>query len=59
MSDVVVDSDELLRRIMRARDWAAREEERWKERSEVQAAAYGAVRSVLDEVITPGTHDGG
>ncbi|GAA2252940.1 hypothetical protein GCM10010145_20860 [Streptomyces ruber] len=31
MSDVV-DSDELLRRIQRARDWAEREERRWKAR---------------------------
>ncbi|WP_128374476.1 3-deoxy-D-manno-octulosonic acid transferase [Streptomyces cavernae] len=71
MDDVVVDSDELLRRIQRARAWAAREEERWRDRSEkpqsddvgggteahVNAVAYSAVRQVLDEVIEPGSHD--
>lgn len=71
MDDVVVDSDELLRRIQRARAWAAREEERWRNRSEesrnddvdgaseaqVRATAYSAVRQVLDEVIEPGSHD--
>lgn len=71
MDDVVVDSDELLRRIQRARAWAAREEERWRNRSQkpqeddvsaaseagVRAAAYSAVRQVLDEVVEPGSHD--
>ncbi|WP_320781860.1 hypothetical protein [Streptomyces sp. CRN 30] len=72
MSDVV-DSDELLRRIQRARDWAEREERHHKARSgtrppedtdgtapdaEVLSVAYGVVRRVLEEIVRPGTHDG-
>ncbi|GGY99323.1 hypothetical protein [Streptomyces poonensis] len=70
MSDVV-DSDELLRRIQRARDWAEREERHWKARSgtsahedddgargaEVLSFAYEAVRKALEEIVRPGTHD--
>ncbi|GHH52209.1 hypothetical protein FHS35_001096 [Streptomyces umbrinus] len=69
MADVV-DSDELLRRIQRARAWAEREEETWKARSDdlrrgdpggsrdadVRSQAYEAVRKVLDEILTPGVH---
>ncbi len=69
MTDIV-NSDELLRRILRARDWAARQEHAWRERTqdlqqadpddELAAQVYGcafqAVRSVLDEIIEPGTH---
>jgi hypothetical protein len=67
MTDVV-DSDELLRRIQRARACAAREEEAWRARSDelrpadpdgardaaVRTLAYEAVHRVLDEIITPG-----
>lgn len=71
MSDVV-DSDELLRRIQRARNWAEQEERHWKARSgtpardgtdsaapgaEALSFAYEAVRKVLDEIVRPGTHD--
>ena len=70
MSDVV-DSDELLRRIQRARDWAEQEERHWKAQSddleikdpngalsaEIFASAYEAVRKVLDEVVKPGNND--
>ncbi|MCX4903025.1 hypothetical protein [Streptomyces sp. NBC_00878] len=69
MTDVV-DSDELLRRIRRARTWAAREAETWQARSddlrqrdpdgsrdaEMRGHAYEAVRKVLDEILTPGVH---
>ncbi|MEU1017420.1 hypothetical protein ABZ383_19955 [Streptomyces sp. NPDC005900] len=69
MSDVV-DSDELLRRIRRARDWARQEEGRWRARAgdggsqgpggaadaEVRVVAYEAVRKVLDEIVDPGTN---
>lgn len=69
MTDVV-DSDELLRRIRRARDCALREEQTWQTRSErlgatdpqgardatVRRMSYEAVRTVLDEVLTPGKH---
>ncbi|MFD5079868.1 hypothetical protein [Streptomyces sp. NPDC058371] len=68
MSDVV-DSDELLRRIQRARDWAAQEEEHWKAESakpdaeeangpaaDIRASAYEAVRRALDEIIQPGNN---
>ncbi|MEU5580000.1 hypothetical protein ABZ791_16710 [Streptomyces huasconensis] len=69
MSDVV-DSDELLRRIRRARDWAHQEETRYRARSadgetetpdgapdaDVLASVYEAVRKVLDEVVDPGTN---
>lgn len=67
----VVDSDEILRRIQRARAWAKQKEETWKARSDdlrqsdpggsrdadVRAFAYEAVREVLDEILTPGVHD--
>ncbi|MGW7084668.1 hypothetical protein ACWGH2_14350 [Streptomyces sp. NPDC054871] len=70
MTDVV-DADELLRRIQRARDWAQQEEGHWKaesdkpqtddpneaRRAEVFASAYEAVRKVLDEVVEPGSND--
>ncbi|MBC9716006.1 hypothetical protein H9Y04_26035 [Streptomyces sp. TRM66268-LWL] len=69
MTDIV-DSDELLRRILRARDWAARQEHGWRARTadleradpdeefaaQVYGCAFQAVRSVLDEIIEPGTH---
>lgn len=64
MTDVV-DSDELLRRIQRARACAAEEERSWKARSEelgaadpdaaVRALAYEAVTRVLDEIVRPGS----
>lgn len=70
MADVV-DSDELLRRIRRARSWAGREERAWKARSEELGAGdpdgardaelrghtYEAVRRALDEIVAPGVHD--
>ncbi|WP_138894150.1 hypothetical protein [Streptomyces chryseus] len=71
MADVV-DADELLRRIRRARDWAAQEEQHWRGESDraqtseaahqppLEAAilhsAYEAVRKVLDEVVDPGAN---
>jgi len=69
MTDVV-DSDELLRRIQRARACARQEEQAWRTRSfglrasdpegaqdaAVHTAAYEAVLMVLDEILTPGTH---
>ncbi|CAL9343740.1 hypothetical protein SUDANB58_00320 [Streptomyces sp. enrichment culture] len=73
MTDVV-DSDELLRRMQRARACAAREERTWRARHDelrsadpeaareaaVRTVAYEAVVRVLDEVLTPGrrTADG-
>jgi hypothetical protein len=68
MTDVV-DSDELLRRIRRARDCAAEEERSWQARSDemrptdpaaaqdaaVRTLAYEAVTRVLDEVLRPGS----
>ncbi|MFK4104421.1 hypothetical protein ACI2L1_30960 [Streptomyces sp. NPDC019531] len=68
MTDVV-DSDELLRRIRRARDCAEREERSWRARSDelrstdpdgardaaVRTVAYEAVTRVLDEVLRPGS----
>ncbi|NEA98263.1 hypothetical protein [Streptomyces sp. SID13726] len=68
MTDVV-DSDELLRRIRRARDCAAQEEQSWRARSAelrpadpdaaqdavIRTLAYEAVVRVLDEVVRPGT----
>ncbi|GGX89358.1 hypothetical protein GCM10010358_49120 [Streptomyces minutiscleroticus] len=68
-----MDSDEILRRIQRARSWAEREEGVWKERTErpddsdpaasreadMRRYAYEAVRKVLDEIVRPGAHDGG
>ncbi|MEW2574350.1 hypothetical protein [Streptomyces sp. NPDC047070] len=70
MTDVV-DSDELLRRIQRARSWAGREEQAWKARSEelktadpdssrdaeLRGHTYEAVRRTLDEIVSPGGHD--
>ncbi|WP_329140779.1 hypothetical protein [Streptomyces sp. NBC_00670] len=56
MSDVV-DSDELLRRIQRARGWAEEQERVWKGRGEegvVRGVVYEAVGRVLDEILTPG-----
>ncbi|SDJ39779.1 hypothetical protein [Streptomyces indicus] len=69
MTDIV-DSDELLRRILRARDWAARQEQSWREHgkdlqradpddeltAQVYGCAFQAVRNVLDEIIEPGSH---
>ncbi|MBD0844699.1 MULTISPECIES: hypothetical protein [unclassified Streptomyces] len=69
MTDVV-DSDELLRRMQRARTCARREEEAWRARSlglrtsdpegareaTVRWLAYETVLSVLDEILTPGSH---
>jgi hypothetical protein len=70
MTDVV-DSDEILRRILRARSWARREEETWKARSdellpgdpsssrdaELRGHTYEAIRRLLDEIVTPGVHE--
>ncbi|MCD9877806.1 hypothetical protein [Streptomyces guryensis] len=67
MTDVV-DSDELLRRIRRARACAQQEKRQWRERGEglrandpeaareaaVRTLAYEAVLRVLDEILTPG-----
>jgi hypothetical protein len=56
MNDVV-DSDELLRRIQRARGWAEEREREWRDRGEegaVRALAYETVGRVLDEIINPG-----
>ncbi|WP_328869072.1 hypothetical protein OHT76_02640 [Streptomyces sp. NBC_00287] len=69
MTDVV-DSDELLRRIQRARTCARQEEQAWRTRSfglrssdpegaqdaAVRMLAYEAVLRVLDEILTPGSH---
>ncbi|MFE9174260.1 3-deoxy-D-manno-octulosonic acid transferase [Streptomyces kebangsaanensis] len=66
----VVDSDELLRRIQRARACAVEEERRWRDRraslgatdpdaareAAVRVMTYEAVLRVLDEVLTPGIH---
>ncbi|MEZ7002989.1 hypothetical protein [Streptomyces sp. AD55] len=71
MTDVV-DSDELLRRLHRARACAVEQERNWRERREqlratdpeaareagVRTLAYEAVLRVLDEVVTPGRHRG-
>ncbi|MFG2549174.1 hypothetical protein [Streptomyces sp. NPDC048581] len=67
MTDVV-DSDELLRRMQRARTSARQEERTWRARSEtlrstdpeaardaaVRTLAYETVIAVLDEIVTPG-----
>ena len=67
MTDVV-DSDELLRRIQRARACAQQEEDTWRARgaelratdpeaardAAVRTVAYEAVLRVLDEILTPG-----
>ncbi|MET7575128.1 hypothetical protein ABZT04_42715 [Streptomyces sp. NPDC005492] len=56
MSDVV-DSDELLRRIQRARAFAARETRTWSEQGDpVREVAYEVVLRVLDEIVAPGRH---
>lgn len=69
MTDVV-DSDELLRRIQRARACADEETRAWRARGEeleqtdpggareavVRGLAYEAVLRVLDEIVTPGAH---
>ncbi|MFD0313019.1 3-deoxy-D-manno-octulosonic acid transferase [Streptomyces flavalbus] len=69
MTDVV-DSDELLRRLQRARACARDEERSWRERRDtlgstdpgeaqqaaVRVLAYEAVVRVLDEILTPGKH---
>ncbi|WNM32331.1 3-deoxy-D-manno-octulosonic acid transferase [Streptomyces sp. Li-HN-5-11] len=71
MTDVV-DSDELLRRIQRARACAVEEEHRWRGRRDtlgptdpdaareagVRVMTYEAVLRVLDEILTPGRHVG-
>jgi hypothetical protein len=71
MTDVV-DSDELLRRIQRARGWARRERDTWRARGTelggsdpeaardavVRSRAYEAVLRVLDEILTPGERPG-
>ncbi|MFF6996406.1 hypothetical protein ACFY93_15850 [Streptomyces sp. NPDC008313] len=68
MTDVV-DSDELLRRIQRARAFAVREERAWRARSDelgegdpggaqeasVRGCAFETVRRVLDEIVAPGS----
>ena len=57
MSDVV-DSDELLRRIQRARRWAREQERACQGREEegaaLRAVVYETVGRVLDEILTPG-----
>jgi len=67
MTDVV-DSDELLRRIRRARACAQQQKREWRARGEglrandpdgardaaVRTLAYEAVLRVLDEILTPG-----
>ncbi|MFV0137708.1 hypothetical protein ACLGIH_31735 [Streptomyces sp. HMX87] len=69
----VVDSDELLRRMQRARACAVREERAWRARrdelrptdpeasreAEVRTLAYETVLRVLDEVLTPGRRTDG
>ncbi|WP_320772965.1 hypothetical protein [Streptomyces sp. CRN 30] len=71
MTDVV-DSDELLRRMHRARACAAQEQHTWRTRRDelrptdpeaaqeaaVRTVAYEAVLRVLDEVLTPGRRPG-
>nr|WSY49282.1 hypothetical protein OG999_03370 [Streptomyces sp. NBC_00886] len=56
MTDVV-DSDELLRRIQRARAFAAQEARTWSENGDsVRKVAYEVVLRVLDEIVAPGRH---
>jgi hypothetical protein len=69
MTDVV-DSDELLRRMQRARACAAEEQQTWRTRGDdlrgadpegaqeaaVRTLAFEAVVRVLDEILTPGKH---
>lgn len=71
MTDVV-DSDELMRRMQRARTCALDEERAWRTRSDalrptdpegardaaVRTLAFGAVLRVLDEILTPGKQPG-
>ncbi|MGW0949291.1 hypothetical protein ACWD4O_43135 [Streptomyces sp. NPDC002623] len=71
MTDVV-DSDELLRRIQRARACAREELQVWRGRSadlaqsdadgardaQMRTLAYEAVLRVLDEIVTPGRNRG-
>ncbi|AZP15618.1 hypothetical protein ACIGMX_35380 [Streptomyces aquilus] len=71
MTDVV-DSDELLRRIQRARACAVEEQRAWRTRREdlrttdpdgareadVRTLAFEAVVTVLDEIVTPGKRAG-
>ncbi|MFC8347589.1 hypothetical protein [Streptomyces sp. NPDC057280] len=71
MTDVV-DSDELLRRIQRARACALEEQRAWRTRGEdlrptdpdaareagIRTLAFEAVVSVLDEILTPGKRAG-
>ncbi|KUN19996.1 hypothetical protein AQJ23_36770 [Streptomyces antibioticus] len=71
MTDVV-DSDELLRRIQRARACAVEEQRAWRTRGEelrptdpegareagVRTLAFEAVVTVLDEIVTPGKRTG-
>ncbi|MBK3573390.1 hypothetical protein JHN63_06050 [Streptomyces sp. MBT65] len=56
MTDVV-DSGELLRRIQRARAFAAQEAHTWSEQGDpVREVAYEVVLRVLDEIVAPGRH---
>ncbi|MGC9541457.1 hypothetical protein [Streptomyces sp. UG1] len=69
MTDVV-DSDELLRRMQRARAYARRNQRTWRARSEelrptdpegardaaARTVAYETVITVLEEILTPGKH---
>ena len=56
MTDVV-DSDELLRRIRRARAFAAQEVQTWSQQDDaVREVAYEVVLRVLDEIVDPGRH---
>jgi hypothetical protein len=71
MTDVV-DADELLRRMQRARAFAVEEERAWRSRSvalrpsdpegsreaAVRTLAYETVLTVLDEILTPGRQPG-
>ncbi|MEU6376085.1 hypothetical protein [Streptomyces sp. NPDC046909] len=71
MTDVV-DSDELMRRMQRARACALEEERAWRSRSDalrsddpegsreaaVRTLTYEAVLRVLDEILTPGKQPG-
>ncbi|MEU7278608.1 hypothetical protein AB0A69_07435 [Streptomyces sp. NPDC045431] len=54
MADGIVDSDELLRRIRLARDWARQQEEQVTD--EGTAETYRVVRSVLDVIVDPTHH---
>ncbi|MEV6959974.1 hypothetical protein AB0M97_12390 [Streptomyces sp. NPDC051207] len=68
----VVNSDELLRRIQRARACAAAEQRTWRTRrgeldgtdpagagdAAVRELSYEVVLRVLDEILTPGRHAG-